>query len=252
MKIIINADDCGLSETVDKEIEYCIQHGLITSTTVMANMPDFEGALRLYDTYRDTISFGWHMNLTQGEPLTKSQALLDYGYFVEEEGKVRMDGMAFWKQKHFPKAIREDIKKELRAQIGKIRDNGISISHADGHQHIHTSPALLLVIPSLLSELKIDKCRRMRNYVASPIARALRNLSMIGYKWQGIRMTDAFGPLRDYFAAPAIYTGNGFLELMVHPGVSEAVNPKGAEEYAMLKSTDMSTLGTKLATYREL
>ena len=252
MRIIINADDCGLSEIVDKEIEYCIRHGLISSTTIMANMDDFEGARRLYDTYGNAVSFGWHMNLTEGEPLTKSQALLDYGYFVEEGGKVRMNGMAFWKRMHFPKTIQEDIKKELRAQIGKIRDCGIVVSHADGHQHIHTSTALLLVVPPLLQELKIDKCRRMRNCVSSPIGRTLRQLSMIGYKWQGIRMPDAFAPLRDYLANPKIYGGEGFLELMVHPGVSEAVNPKGAEEYAMLKSTDMSTLGARLATYREL
>ena len=145
-KIIINADDLGMSGTVNREIESCIQKGLITSTTIMANMPDFEGARKLYETYKDAISFGWHMNLTEGEPLTKSQALLDFGYFVETKDGVRMNGMAFWKQKFFPKTIREEIKKELRAQIGKIRDNGIRLSHADSHQHIHTSPALLLKV----------------------------------------------------------------------------------------------------------
>ena len=102
-KIIINADDLGMSGTVNREIESCIQKGLITSTTIMANMPDFDGARKLYDTYNEAVSFGWHINLTEGEPLTKSQALLDFGYFVETKDGVRMNGMAFWKQKFFPK-----------------------------------------------------------------------------------------------------------------------------------------------------
>ena len=252
MRLIINADDCGMSETVDREIESCIKNGLITSTTIMANMPDFDGAKRLYDTYKDAVSFGWHINLTEGEPLTKSQALLDYGYFVEQKGKVEMNGMAFWKQKCFPKAVRTDIKKELRAQIGRIRDNGIRISHADSHQHIHTSTALLFVVPSLLSELKIERCRRMRNYVASPVSRMLRGLAMSAYKGKGLRMADMFGPLRDYLQNPSLYKDNGFLELMVHPGASEAENPEAAKEYMTLKEMNMSALGTTLATYWEV
>lgn len=48
MKIIINADDCGYSEKVNAAIEDCILKNAITSTTIMANMDDFEGALRLY------------------------------------------------------------------------------------------------------------------------------------------------------------------------------------------------------------
>ena len=83
MRIIINADDCGLSEIVDKEIEYCIRHGLISSTTIMANMDDFEGARRLYDTYGNAVSFGWHMNLTEGEPLTNvPRTAVEQGYNV--------------------------------------------------------------------------------------------------------------------------------------------------------------------------
>lgn len=252
MRIIINADDCGISESVNKEIEYCIQNGLITSTTIMANMADFEGARKLYETYKDSISFGWHINLTQGEPLTESQALLDYGYFVEEEGKVQMKGMEFWKKTCFPKIVRKEIKKELMAQFDKIRDNGIRISHADSHQHIHTSKAMLFVIPSLLQELKIDKCRRLRNYVESPLQRVLRNLCMAPYKGKGIRTTAAFGPFRDYLASPSLYKGDGIIELMVHPGAQESVLPTGAAEYETLKKTDMSKLSAELVTYWEL
>ena len=79
-RYIINADDCGKSVIVNKAIEASIINGLITSTTVMANMDDFAGAVRLFQEYGSRISFGWHINLTEGEPLSSSQLLLDNGY----------------------------------------------------------------------------------------------------------------------------------------------------------------------------
>ena len=104
--VIINADDCGINKEVDAEIERFIQLGKITSTTVMANMDDLEGAKNLYDLYKDNISFGVHVNLTNGEPLTKSQALLDYGYYKEEDGKVLLNGYPFI-NKQIPKYLHQ-------------------------------------------------------------------------------------------------------------------------------------------------
>lgn len=73
IKVIINADDCGYSKLVDDHIANAIRSGKITSTTMMANMNDFEGALALYDTYKDEVSFGFHLNLTEGTPLLKTK-----------------------------------------------------------------------------------------------------------------------------------------------------------------------------------
>lgn len=59
MKLIINADDCGKNKEVNAAISHFIETGKITSTTVMANMDDLEGASRLFDEYQDSISFGY-------------------------------------------------------------------------------------------------------------------------------------------------------------------------------------------------
>lgn len=83
MKLIINADDCGKNKEVNAAISHFIETGKITSTTVMANMDDLEGASRLFDEYQDSISFGIHLNLTEGHPLRYSQELLDRGYYKE-------------------------------------------------------------------------------------------------------------------------------------------------------------------------
>ena len=76
MRLIINADDCGYSKTNNSHIKQAIEKGKITSTTIMANMPEVEDAIRLYETYHNDISFGIHLNLTEGEPLVNSQTLV--------------------------------------------------------------------------------------------------------------------------------------------------------------------------------
>ena len=110
-RIIINADDCGMSLQVNEHIEQAILAGKISSTTVMANMEDFDGAVRLYKTYGSEISFGWHINLTEGSPLMYSQLLLDKGYYIEQGGRIVFNGKAFWK-KHLTNEMKMAIRKE--------------------------------------------------------------------------------------------------------------------------------------------
>lgn len=228
--IIINADDCGISKVVDDQIEHCIENRLITSTTIMANMADFDGAVRLYNQYSEEVSFGWHMNLTEGEPLLKSQLLLDKGYYVEEDGKVVLNGKPFWK-KPLSKEMIVDIKKELKAQYEKIRDYGVKITHADSHEHIHTSWSLWPIMPGFMKDLGVTRCRRMRNYVPSMTSRIARNIWSLPFKMKGIKMVDTFCSYQEYVDNPNLSQGK-IIELMCHPGSHEY---NFEDEYELLK-----------------
>lgn len=246
-RIIINADDCGISKRVNQEIESCINAGLLTSTTVMANMEDFEGAVRLYRRYKDVISFGWHINLTQGQPLTRSQLLLDKGYYNEKDGRLEFNGRAF-RNKLIDKGMGSEIHKELLAQYSRLRDSGIVPTHADSHQHIHTTRSMLFIVPSLLKELGIVKCRRLRNYVPSVYSRALRNCWGAWMKMHGLKMTDTFCAFHEYYDTPLITQGM-LVELMCHPGHQ---GEEYREEYELLKNADFDKLKAKLISYKEL
>ncbi len=246
-RIIINADDCGMSETMDREIEYCIQNSLITSSTIMANMDDFDGAVRLYKQYKDEISFGWHMNLTEGKPLLDSQVLLDKGYYVEANGIVVMNGKPFWK-KVLSRDMVHDIKRELNTQYEKIRDHGIEITHADSHEHIHTSWALWQYMPGFLQELGIMRCRRMRNYVPSAVSRMAREIWTLPFKARGLRMVDTFGSYKEYNDNMNMPQGN-VIELECHPGSREC---DFEEEYELLKKGKLRKSDIELISYSNL
>ncbi len=244
--IIINADDCGKDLVVNQEIGKAIQYGKISSTTIMANMDDFEGAVKLYNDYHDVISFGWHINLTEGSPLTQNQYLLDKGYYKEIDGQVVFNGEVFWRSR-LDKEMTTGIKKELKTQYEKIRDNGIEITHADGHHHIHTAPSLLFLIPSLLSELRIERCRHISNYGVSTMSYLARQIWTIPYKVRGLKIPNTFTSFAAYHNNPRMRQGR-VIELECHPGHPKDIYKK---EMELIYSTDLKGWDAQLVTYKD-
>lgn len=230
MRIIINADDCGYSTIVNEHIGRAISLRKITSTTVMANMQDLKGAKTLYDNFKDNISFGWHINLTEGSPLLYSQRLLDYGFYIEKEGEIVMNGKDF-KNKLLTQAIRSEIEKELTAQYQVLRDNGIIPSHIDGHHHIHTSLWAMVILPSLLKKMKVECIRRIYNNMSNLPSLAARDLWAIYYKFHKMRMTEMFCSFSEY--ANNKIKKCELIELECHPG-----HPKYQEEEKLLLETN--------------
>lgn len=74
MKVIINADDFGLTRSVNDAIFELAQKGTITSTTVMTNMPFAEEAVELLPN--KNISIGLHVTLTQGKPVSDPERIV--------------------------------------------------------------------------------------------------------------------------------------------------------------------------------
>lgn len=237
--VIINADDCGISKIVDAEIERFIQLGKITSTTVMANMDDLEGAKRLYDLYKDKISFGVHVNLTDGEPLTQSQALLDYGYYKAENGKVVLNGYPFI-NKRLPKHLHQDIVNECVAQINKVRDMGISISHIDSHHLMLTSSSMSNITPKVLKQAGVKKMRRARNYLEHKSFSFFVRQAWFAYmkiRVKGLQSTDWFEMFTNFNnLSKKGFCMHGSIELMTHPGGNYP------EEDALMLEMDYSLL----------
>ncbi len=249
--IIINADDCGISKAVDAEIERFILLGKITSTTIMANMDDLEGAKSLYNRYKDRISFGVHVNLTDGEPMTKSQALLDYGYFVEKDGKVFLNGYSFI-HKRIPKHLYQEIVKECVAQINCVRDNGINISHIDSHHLMLTSSSMTNITPLVLKQAGVKKMRRVRNFIEKKsVSYFVRQMWFTYMKMRvdGLKSTDWFESFGAFYGLMKKgFHRDGIIELMTHPGGSY---PKEDE---LMLNTDYSELfkDYELANYNQI
>ncbi|MGF2053912.1 chitin disaccharide deacetylase [Vagococcus fluvialis] len=126
-KVIINSDDFGYSRGVNYGIVDAYQKGILTSTTLMANMPGFEHAVELKKKLPN-LGVGVHLTLTCGKPLLKNLGTLtDDGFFKK---------LSFY-QSNF-KIDSNELYQEWNAQIQKVYASGIIPTHLDSHHHTHT------------------------------------------------------------------------------------------------------------------
>lgn len=223
IKVIINADDCGYDTHVNEHIRKAIEKRRITSTTVMANMADIDGAAQLYKAYKDSVSFGFHLNLTEGKPVLYSQMLLDIGFYKDEDGKFIYNAQPF-RRKLLSNKVREEIYKEILAQARSIMDNGINISHIDGHHFIHQAVFMLPLLPRLCREIGVHKVRNYRNYMPASFNRWARNqwVRLVRSQDSRINTTDWFTGFEDFYKrekeGKTYYQNCDTIELMCHPG----------------------------------
>lgn len=126
-KVIFNSDDFGYSYGVNYGIVDAYQRGILTSTTLMANMPGFEHAVRLKKELPD-LGVGVHLTLTCGKPL------LNNVHTLTENGNFKP--LSFYQQ---PFQIDlQQLYQEWNAQIQKVYRAGIVPTHLDSHHHTHT------------------------------------------------------------------------------------------------------------------
>lgn len=126
MKLIINADDFGLSEGITYGIYDAIKRGVVTSTTMMVNMraSALAGEIVKRD---DSLSVGLHLNLSLGKPLTDCFSLTCEGMFVKPKNCDIHDQFTD-----------EDLDKELDAQYEKFCElTDKEPTHIDSHLYMH-------------------------------------------------------------------------------------------------------------------
>jgi predicted glycoside hydrolase/deacetylase ChbG (UPF0249 family) len=198
IRAIINADDFGLSRGINDGIITAHQNGILTSATLMANMPGFDHAVGLAQN-NPKLGVGIHLNI------------------------VRKNGVQ-----------PEEIEREFRAQIEKTLAAGIRISHLDSEKHAHTIPLVFGIAVKLASEYKIQRIRFINEVCLTiPLTQSFKSW-LISYwcssmkkkiRKSGIMITDRFYGLCKSGRMTAARLkkilkslGEGTAEIMVHPG----------------------------------
>lgn len=152
--LIINADDLGMNHQVNIAIEKVINESLVTSSTIMANGDAFEEAVAIA-LRNPGATYGVHLCIDQMAPLTNSDVFKKNG-MVDEEGKFIQFAYLHINR---TKEIKEAIYNEWKAQIKKVLDAGITITHMDSHHHAHCNPFLTPIYIRLAREFNIKKLR---------------------------------------------------------------------------------------------
>jgi predicted glycoside hydrolase/deacetylase ChbG (UPF0249 family) len=140
-RLIINADDFGLTTGVNRSIAECHEHGVVTSTTLMATGAALAGAAELAAGF-PKLSVGCHVVLVDGVPLLPAQQVQSLA--CAEGGTAFTPTLGgFLQRLATGRFADEEIEAEATAQFRKLQDAGVVISHFDTHKHTHTFPAVL-------------------------------------------------------------------------------------------------------------
>jgi hypothetical protein len=214
--LVINADDFGMGENINRAIVRCFLEGICTSATIMPNMNGFDEACALAFEHGFYEQVGLHLVLNGGAPL--SSDIRKEARFCNREGKLRLS-------RESPILLlttREQyaLAGEIRAQIRKCRERGIPITHVDSHHHFHTEWGIARVLIPIVREEGIPFVRIARNLVKNReiVKRMYKYFYNVHLRRIKLRATDYFGSVDEYLLfLEGENEGTRIIEVMIHP-----------------------------------
>jgi len=141
-RLIVNADDFGLTSGVNRAIIELHRDGLLTSATLMAKAAATDEAIELA-LANPTLQVGCHVVLVDGEPMLSPQLVPHLADPLS--GTFEPSLVAFVRKTYIQSSrdIAREIEAEATAQIKSLQARGLRISHIDTHKHTHMFPAVL-------------------------------------------------------------------------------------------------------------
>ena len=257
-RLIINADDFGISRGVNIGIVEAAEAGVVTSASLIVNLPGFADALDRALSC-PTLSLGLHLNLTAGRPLTAAPSLTrrDTGEFFTLPGLVARASLGLLDA--------SDIARECLAQIDHMIEAGFPPTHLDSHRHVHAHPAISSVVARAAASRGIFQVRiPCESLLVNPgdwratikktgllicaglsrgTAAADRAVDFVGVSLQGGK---SFAT-RLFTLIPQLQAGT--TELMTHPGYADASLAEH-DSYTLERVTELRVLTSR--EFREL
>ena len=212
--IVVNADDFGYSKSLNKAILKSFNLKIISTTTIMSNMPGFEEACELYHKYDLKDKVGIHFNLTEGFPLTEKIKKLKN--FCDDDGKMYKS----FKGEYLTKEEQIVVDQELKAQLKRCFEFDIKPTHCDSHHHVHHLWTIGRLVNNISTSNKIPAVRLRFNWgdisVQRKIYSGLYNLRL---RLSGLLKTKYFCEIRS--VNNELLNKNVPIEVMVHPCLDE-------------------------------
>ena len=226
---MVNADDFGLSEQINRGIESAFVRGILRSASIMPNGKAFDDAVRIAAA-TPGLGVGIHLSLVDEQCVARPA---DVGGLVDGHGRLPKDHrdlLLRWSLRRFGA---RQIRAEVAAQIARVLEAGIKPTHLDSHRHLHLFPPILTVVLEAVASAQIavvrlpddrSQGRGLRGKILARLSR--RALPRVGVL--GIRSADHFwgvthsGSMNETNLLRVLQRlKNGVNEIMCHPGFSD-------------------------------
>jgi chitin disaccharide deacetylase len=261
-RLIINADDFGLTPGVNRAIVEAYKRGVVTSSTLMANGPVFAEAAQLSRTVPQ-LSIGCHVVLIDGEPLLRADQISSLIGKGSPRPRFRDNLKVFAARAIAGGLDPAQIEAEATAQIQKLQAAGIAVSHIDTHKHTHIFPK---VLRPLLRAAAACNVRAIRNPYGPRLPLKSSELLVRPKLWTRYaevrvlrRFAGAFHEAvdREGFAAPDGTLGievTGTLDETLFRAIAEII-PEGTWEFVChpgYNDAELQAANTRLRNSREV
>ena len=240
-RLVVNADDLGLTAGVNDGIFDAHEHGILTSASLLANAPATADAVRRARSH-PSLGLGAHLTLVDASPTLPPTRVPT---LVQDDGRFRRSWKPFIVACLQGRVSLVEVEQELTAQVERLLGAGVKLTHLDAHKHVHAYPPIFAVVASLAVRFDIPVVRVP--YERSSRPSVLRSdgrdrwtvrrqawLNAVTWPWarQNARTAASLGLSTPQFIG-RIHTGvidkaalhsmlraigPGVTELMVHPG----------------------------------
>ena len=153
--LIVNADDLGWTDGVNRGIVEAFRHGIVTSTSLLANGAVFAGGVEAARS-APGLGVGVHLNLSDGPPVADRESVTS---LLNDGGEFAGGPESLLLRRARRGLSLEEVETEWEAQIQKVRDAGIAPMHLDGHKHVHMLPGLFEIALRLAKRHDIGAIR---------------------------------------------------------------------------------------------
>jgi hopanoid biosynthesis associated protein HpnK len=161
-RLIVNADDFGLSAAVNEAVVRAHRDGILTSASLMVNEPGFDEAVRLARE-NPRLGVGLHLTLLMGHsalPQPQIPGLVnERGEFSNRPARAGMDYF-------FKRRLRAQLRAEILAQFARFHSTGLPLDHVNGHLHMHLHPVIFAILMEEAAGLGIRHVRFTRDCLA--------------------------------------------------------------------------------------
>jgi hopanoid biosynthesis associated protein HpnK len=265
--LIVNADDLGWTEGVNRGIRDASRGGIVTSTSLLANGMAFGEALKTAKL-APGLGVGVHLNLSDGAPVAEPESVMS---LLDGKGRLASGPESLLLKRARRGLVLAEVEREWDAQIRKVRDAGIRPTHVDGHKHVHMLPGLFAIALRLAKRHGIEAIRVSleESSLRAALSSGGRHNSVVvmrqGVQARGLKLLarDAREQARragiattDYFCGIA-QTGEltregvelflrslpeGTTELMCHPGYADEALQKSATRLQASRQNELEIL----------
>ncbi|MEI8377443.1 MAG: ChbG/HpnK family deacetylase [bacterium] len=153
-KLVITADDFGISEDANEAILRAFKEGSLTNTCIIANGDAFEHAMKEIFPQISEIGFGVHLNIIEGKtlhPINRDSLLYDSEWFYSNSFGELLT-------KSFNQTFLKEVETDFRFQIEKVLEKA-KVDHLNSHVHVHAIPNIFRITCKLAKEYGIKYVR---------------------------------------------------------------------------------------------